>query len=1267
MNPFPGLRPFLFDDSHLFFGRDTQITELASRLRKNRFLAVVGTSGSGKSSLVRAGLLPELLSGTMASAGSSWESATMRPGGDPLTNLARSLVEAGLYDQDEPEIISQVRATLTRSGLGLLEAVRQSDKEKKSNLLLVVDQFEEIFRFRDSEDATDEQAAFFVNLLLEATAQSDLPIYIIITMRSDFLGDCSRFPRLADTVNEGEFLIPRLNRDQRKAAITGPVQVAGGQIADRLLSRLLNDIGDDPDQLPILQHALMRTWTYWQATDQTEPLDLDDYRATGGMTEALSKHAEEVFSSLPSDRHRWIAEKLFKSLTEKVNEGRGIRKPMKFKDLCAVIADDPEKIRHVIDEYRAPGRTFLMPTAETEIKATTNIDISHESLMRVWAKLRTWVDDEAQSARIYQRLADTAQLHQLGKAGLYREPELSIARAWLTANQPNASWAGQYKGNFDAAMGYLQMSIDSAEQEARAQEAARQQELAMAKSLAAAEHQRAEEQNAFAQRLKWLVRGLGVVAVVAVGAMVFALSARREAQKHAEIARLGEQKSQRLAYTSDINALQGALDRDNLGRARVLLDRQRPAAGAPDLRGWEWRYLWQLCQSDAQKILKAPTPDEVSAISVSADGAWAAVGTREKGQLSLHHLKTGEKLELPMPDGSRCRAVFSPTEPLLAFGGRPLGWGTIPSPAMAPEALVVQIWDLQQRRVIRSLPITGACAGLAFSADGRTLVIADATGNNQGEISRWRVVDGAKLSTIPASIYPGSFSQVFALTPDASTVAFTPLQSATASQSEIRVVDLTSGQLKWQQTIAENWITCLAFSPDGQRLASGVGPADSKIYLWETASGREIGRLEGQRGWTGGVQFMADGKHLLSGSADQVIRLWDMETRTIVRAFRGHQTEVRTFALSLDQQSFVSGCKDGSAYLWNLNEDRAAAAHGKISSGPSAENKYFAWTFSADSRALVTLARDDRLTRWEGRNFDQPTPLLPLDLGRKGRDDLESGGNNAGPPNYAFDPARPRLALVTPAGQVQVWDWALRQRVREWPANADQGQASVSRFSADGQTLVLSTFHPPTRAYHYREWSIATGQETRAIALPPAKPGSRRGLVHAPGANELLLVSEGDTGSMRYDFAAARFIPTTSLHLKQPSSRPRFSLDGRFLFAPSLVGEIRVFDATTLLETAKLRGFMFGAHSVGFTPDGQRLVTGGTAQESITIWDHGNFERLLTFPTTDSGFGSTGFSPDGNVLVGHSGTGNIFFWRAPSFEEIARAEARSAKLEGVVP
>ena len=402
-NPFPGLRPFEFGDNHLFFGRDQQTTELTTRLRKNRFVAVVGTSGSGKSSLVRAGLMPELLSGTMAGAGSSWETTIMRPGGDPLTNLANAIVDADLYDPEEEDIASQVRATLTRSGLGLVEAMRQSELPEGTNFLLVVDQFEEIFRFRRSDDATDEQAAFFVNLLLEASAQADLPLYVIITMRSDFLGECSQFPRLADTVNEGEFLIPRLNRDQRKEAIVAPVKVAGGEIADRLLLRLLNDIGDDPDQLPILQHALMRTWDLFKERGGDGALDLEHYQATGGMGEALSRHADEVYNALQDDEHKRIAEKLFKSLTEKVDANRGIRRPMQLAELHEICGGEESHLREVLDAFRKTGCTFLMPAGEAEIKTKTVIDISHESLMRAWRSLRNWVDEEAQSAKIYRR------------------------------------------------------------------------------------------------------------------------------------------------------------------------------------------------------------------------------------------------------------------------------------------------------------------------------------------------------------------------------------------------------------------------------------------------------------------------------------------------------------------------------------------------------------------------------------------------------------------------------------------------------------------------------------------------------------------------------------------------------------------------------------------------------------------------------------------------------------------------------------------------
>ena len=562
-NPFPGLRPFEFDDNPHFFGRDEQTTELTTRLRKNRFVAVVGTSGSGKSSLVRAGLLPELLSGTMSGAGSSWETAIMRPGGDPLTNLAQSMVDADLYDPEEEDIAAQVRATLTRSGLGLVEAIRQSDLSQGTNFLLVVDQFEEIFRFRRSEDATDEQAAFFVNLLLEASAQTDLPLYVIITMRSDFLGECSQFPRLADTVNEGEFLIPRLNRDQRKEAILGPVKVAGGGMTDRLLLRLLNDIGDDPDQLPILQHALMRTWDLFAAQNESGDLDLEHYHATGGMNEALSRHADEVYGDLPDPEHQRLAQKLFKSLTEKVDANRGIRRPMALKELHEICGGEEAHLRSVVDAFRRTGCTFLMPAGEAEITLKTIIDISHESLMRVWRTLKDWVDDEAQSAKIYRRLADTASLYANDKAGLYRDPDLGIALAWRQENQPNQTWADRYYPGFPEAMAFLEASQREAEREAREKEEARKRELAQAQALAEAEREKAESERRAAIKLRRLIAGLTVAMCVAVCSSVIAYSAMQKAKKSEEKAILNLVSSTDLT-NEDVRKGIAIIERDNL-------------------------------------------------------------------------------------------------------------------------------------------------------------------------------------------------------------------------------------------------------------------------------------------------------------------------------------------------------------------------------------------------------------------------------------------------------------------------------------------------------------------------------------------------------------------------------------------------------------------------------------------------------------------------------------------------------------------------------
>ena len=358
-NPFPGLRPFGIEEDYLFFGREEQVSELLGLLREHRFLAVVGTSGSGKSSLVRAGLLPALHGGTLTGAGSCWEVLLLRPGGDPITNLASNLLEADLYDSEDDESLPRVKATLTRSRMGLVEAVRQSDLPPDTNLLVVVDQFEELFRYRDSGVSGQEGATAFVKLLLEAANQQEQPIYIAITMRSDYLGDCAQIPGLAEAVNDGEYLIPRLSRKQRRAAIEKPAHVGGGEIAAPLVHKLLNEVGDDADQLPVLQHALMRIWDHWAADGNTDqPISLTHYQQVGGLSEALSQHADEVYAGLPDDRHRLIAQKLFQAITERGSDNRGIRRPTRFDRLCEIVGGESEEVTLVIDAFRRSGRTF---------------------------------------------------------------------------------------------------------------------------------------------------------------------------------------------------------------------------------------------------------------------------------------------------------------------------------------------------------------------------------------------------------------------------------------------------------------------------------------------------------------------------------------------------------------------------------------------------------------------------------------------------------------------------------------------------------------------------------------------------------------------------------------------------------------------------------------------------------------------------------------------------------------------------------------------
>ncbi|MGH9309876.1 MAG: ATP-binding protein, partial [Vicinamibacterales bacterium] len=468
--PYVGLRPFDKADAHLFFGRDTQVDELLARLRTQRFVVVMGTSGSGKSSLVRAGLIPALEGGFIASAGSAWRVAVIRPGGNPIGNLSSALIGAyaSVIKDDLATHRSILEAVLRRGCFGLVDAVRECPVARTEPLLVVVDQFEELFRFKASEDrhGASDHAAAFVKLLLQAVRQAEHPIHVVITMRSEFLGDCAEFPELPERINEALFLIPRLTRDQLAEAIIGPAAVAGVRVAPSLVQRLLNDVGDDPDQLPVLQHALMRMWQRLVKEPGKGQLSLEHYGAVKGLDEALSDHADEAFAEL-DDRQRVIAERVFKCLTDRGGGNRDVRRPTRFAELCEIAGASETEVAAVLEHFRREGRSFIMPAYGQTVLPETFVDLSHESLFRKWERLRLWVGEEAENRKLFMRLSDSAAAHAAGTEPLWRDPQLAIALDWRARFSPTPAWAKRYGRDLQPALAFLDESYDARERDRR--------------------------------------------------------------------------------------------------------------------------------------------------------------------------------------------------------------------------------------------------------------------------------------------------------------------------------------------------------------------------------------------------------------------------------------------------------------------------------------------------------------------------------------------------------------------------------------------------------------------------------------------------------------------------------------------------------------------------------------------------------------------------------------------------------------------------------
>jgi tetratricopeptide (TPR) repeat protein len=453
----------------------------------------------------------------MAAAGSSWRVTVFRPGADPIRHLAEALNDPDVIgEEDGGELASTNRvlleATLRRGSLGLVDAVRLRRLPSHDNVLIVVDQFEELFRFRRGRSyaQSHDEAVAFVKLLLEAHRQCELPIFVVVTMRSDFIGDCMDYPGLPEAINHGLYLVPRMTRDELRSAITGPVAVGGGEIAPRLVVRLLNDVGDDQDQLPLLQHVLMRSWDHWASHRAPgEPIDLANYEAVGTLRNALSMHAEEAFEETGSAQRRELTGKMYRALTDTFSDPRGVRRPTSIAELAATCEAPESEVIQVVEIFRRPGRSFLMPPPGVPLTSADVVDISHESLMRCWPRLIGWAMEERAAATLYSRLSREASWYEEGQAGLWGDPELELGLRWRRATRPTAAWARRYDEGFERAMQFLDRSEQEREQQKAERRAQRIRNLriawgsagvlliaflvaALAASLARSERRRAE-------------------------------------------------------------------------------------------------------------------------------------------------------------------------------------------------------------------------------------------------------------------------------------------------------------------------------------------------------------------------------------------------------------------------------------------------------------------------------------------------------------------------------------------------------------------------------------------------------------------------------------------------------------------------------------------------------------------------------------------------------------------------------------------------------
>ncbi|MBL9172652.1 MAG: protein kinase [Verrucomicrobiales bacterium] len=740
---------------------------------------------------------------------------------------------------------------------------------------------------------------------------------------------------------------------------------------------------------------------------------------------------------------------------------------------------------------------------------------------------------------------------------------------------------------------------------------------------------------------------------------------RHRADEQTRIAVENREHSRRLLYAADMKQAQQSVNESNLGRARRLLDRHRPAPGEEDLRGWEWRYLWQLCRGEAFAVLDNGSRSSSLSVRFSPDGARLAVGYTG-GEIELWDTAHQIRVKQFQPNGGMAKAVFSPRPNLLATA---TGLGNITLHDLVRGSETV-LW--QGSNAVRELSFTPDGLGLATFTYNQGSPIAEAVTFDMTK----GVVSGTHLTS-----GTGRWVGTVRLSSDRKRL-FLSQAAGAASQLSAKCLNPETGRELWTADLGTNdGVSMMALSPDDRFLVLATAYEQTPLRVLDAETGKLVARLEGHTGWVAEGAFSRDGRWFASGAADQTVRVWETTGWTNVRVLQGHGDEIWSIDVSPDGTMLASGSRDGSVLLWALSARPSPYGFRLLPpevlfAAEFAPGKVHAEVSGAGGLGFVALKLEDLSQSGAPIPFDNNStrvlrlPNIYAEYNRtnelrvwEGREAVSevfvtSAGSNVvlweGKPRPAFAYARGDRQIAWGETPDTVHIASLDDPSRRWAWKSELHPPAPRLFSPDGRLVYIEAL-PPDRGFEVRE--VATGMLVLRSDLPADRPkpyfaDSGRKLVMA-------ILKQDDSEVVFWDLSHPDQAPV--ILPERGAIRPMsISPDGRWVAAPSEYGIAVVYDVSTMKRIRTLQGTRHGVHGVTFSPDSRSVATGSGGQEAVQLWQLETGQELLTLPGKGTGFDTIAFAEDGNTLLvgvlGKPGTWQM--WRAPSWEVIQAAEAK---------